>query len=80
MYLQKKKGHFCYFPQLFDLKKIKKNYQNFFRGINNQNSNLKILDLTSNFMKNYKDLFVNDKYGVILTQKEINLLQMKLKK
>lgn len=79
---KKRRVIFVIFPQLFDLKKkSKKNYQNFFRGINNQNSNLKILDLTSNFMKkNYKDLFVNDKYGGHLNPKGNKFVADEIKK
>ena len=79
---KKRRVIFVIFPQLFYLKKkSKKNYQKFFRGINNQNSNLKILDLTSNFMKkNYKDLFVNDKYGGHLNPKGNKFVADEIKK
>ena len=63
------KCYFVIFPQLFDLKlKSRKYYQNFFEKIK---INYNIIDLTNNFLshKNYKKLFINDKYGGHLNYK-----------
>lgn len=63
------KCYFVIFPQLFDLKlKSRKHYQNFFEEIK---INYNIIDLTNNFLshKNYKKLFINDKYGGHLNYK-----------
>ena len=63
------KCYFVIFPQHFDLKlKSRKHYQNFFEKIK---INYNIIDLTNNFLshKNYKKLFINDKYGGHLNYK-----------
>lgn len=63
------KCYFVIFPQLFDLKlKSRKYYQKFFKELK---IDCNIIDLTNNFLahKNYKKLFINDKYGGHLNYK-----------
>lgn len=63
------KCYFVIFPQLFDLKlKSRNHYKNFFEELK---IDYNIIDLTNNFLanKNYRKLFINDKYGGHLNYK-----------
>lgn len=79
---KKRKVFFVIFPQLHDLEKNSNvNYQNLFKSFSIRNKNLKILDLTSKFIKkNYNNFFNNDKYGGHLNAKGNKFVAKEIKK
>jgi hypothetical protein len=65
----KRKCFFVILPQLYDLRvKTRKNYQKFFKKIDNK---LNMIDTTNLFLKqkNFSKLYISDKYGGHLSKK-----------
>ena len=80
IYDRKKKCIFLIIPQLYDLKlSSRSNYQFFFENLDKK---IHIIDTTEKFikLKNFKKMYINDKYGGHLNKKGNKFISKTVKK